>query len=483
MYYPSVQDIQDVIEEINGRYDVDATIINEGQLKSALAKPQMQIYGHELYPELHQKAAALMEEMTKVHTLSDGNKRCAMAAAEFMIKRNGAKLVLPLKTIRLSVDTAMDENGEMTEEIQQWFKVHIARNTDRLTALVMENAEEERIILSLLKQGKSREADDLLSKWMAFDSYPEHKATWYQLVKKWESRDPTIRMGDQTNEPTIWKILERAIEYDLEHPAHSDSEIHRQISDLNIMGHTLKELVQFERKINLYEKRLADTNVVKFLFGNAHRIERFGWVEEALEFYKRILKIDQTQDHAYYHIGLIYGYHLKNHQKAIEKFRKCLELNPTDPYTHHGMAIGFKNMNRNEDALKEINRAIQMKPEKPEFYYTRSMIQTELEDFDGAKESIEYALKKRPAYFEYLIILGHTLEKIGRYDEAIKAYQKAASADPESLLPVFYIASVYFILQNYNEAIKYYSTILQKEPNNLQTLISIGGACFQHRGV
>ncbi len=46
------------------------------------------LYGHELYPELYQKAATIMEVLTKSHVLSDGNKRCAMKVAELMISYN-----------------------------------------------------------------------------------------------------------------------------------------------------------------------------------------------------------------------------------------------------------------------------------------------------------------------------------------------------------------------------------------------------------
>ena len=67
-----------------------------------------------------------METITKAHVLSDGNKRTAMLVAQLMIDTNGGRLVLPLKSVRLSVDTAMDD--AMPEIIRQWFKVHTAMN-------------------------------------------------------------------------------------------------------------------------------------------------------------------------------------------------------------------------------------------------------------------------------------------------------------------------------------------------------------------
>ena len=61
MYYPSVEDVEYIVKIINKLYDMDATIINRGQLEFALEKPRMKIFGHDEYSELYQKTASLME--------------------------------------------------------------------------------------------------------------------------------------------------------------------------------------------------------------------------------------------------------------------------------------------------------------------------------------------------------------------------------------------------------------------------------------
>ena len=174
--YPNIDDVRFIVKLLNQRYNEDdIRISNEGQLKLLLEKPQMTLYGHTRYPELHQKIAVLMEGLTKGHVLGNGNKRCAMMTAQFMAQLNDAYLSLPLKAIRLSVDTAMDSDDKMTEEIQQWFKVHVTKDPNHYSILLEEQIEEIAIIDNLREQKKYKEADELLSKWMAFDGYPEHK--------------------------------------------------------------------------------------------------------------------------------------------------------------------------------------------------------------------------------------------------------------------------------------------------------------------
>ena len=95
-----------------------------------------------------------METLTKAHCLSDGNKRLAMLAAEIMAYRNGATLVHPLKSIRFSVDTAMNAEDAMRDEIQLWFKTHLARDDTELAIMLEERLGEEYTIYKLVSEGK-----------------------------------------------------------------------------------------------------------------------------------------------------------------------------------------------------------------------------------------------------------------------------------------------------------------------------------------
>ncbi|MEV5935928.1 Fic family protein [Streptomyces sp. NPDC052079] len=48
-----------------------------GLLDSALARPQSSVFGQDAYPDVWQKAAALMESLARNYALVDGNKRLA----------------------------------------------------------------------------------------------------------------------------------------------------------------------------------------------------------------------------------------------------------------------------------------------------------------------------------------------------------------------------------------------------------------------
>lgn len=63
-----------------------------GLLESALARPRTSVFGQDAYPDVWQKAAALMESLARNHGLVDGNKRIAWFAAWVFLQINGHPL-------------------------------------------------------------------------------------------------------------------------------------------------------------------------------------------------------------------------------------------------------------------------------------------------------------------------------------------------------------------------------------------------------
>ncbi len=60
-----------------------------GLLNAALARPQTIVFGHDPYPTLAAKAAALLHSLVQNHALIDGNKRLAWAATVTFCDING----------------------------------------------------------------------------------------------------------------------------------------------------------------------------------------------------------------------------------------------------------------------------------------------------------------------------------------------------------------------------------------------------------
>jgi death on curing protein len=65
-----------------------------GLLESAAARPAASAFGQDAYPDLDEKAAALLHSLARNHALIDGNKRLALAGIIAFYGLNGRRLTL-----------------------------------------------------------------------------------------------------------------------------------------------------------------------------------------------------------------------------------------------------------------------------------------------------------------------------------------------------------------------------------------------------
>jgi death on curing protein len=66
-----------------------------GLLDSAAHRPQTTVFGEDAYPDLHTKAAVLLESLTRNHALVDGYKRLGWVSVVVFYGLNGLSVVAP----------------------------------------------------------------------------------------------------------------------------------------------------------------------------------------------------------------------------------------------------------------------------------------------------------------------------------------------------------------------------------------------------
>ncbi len=94
-----------------------------GLLDSAIHRPRATFGGHDLYPDLFSKAAALGHSVISNHPFIDGNKRIGFETMRLMLRLNGYD-------IRTSDEAKFDfvidiAKGKLTEQaIADWLTQH-----------------------------------------------------------------------------------------------------------------------------------------------------------------------------------------------------------------------------------------------------------------------------------------------------------------------------------------------------------------------
>jgi len=84
-------DLDDLVDLANALLGEPPPIRDLGLLGSAAARPQTTAFGHDAYPDLLTKAAALLQSIVNNHALIDGNKRLGWLATAVFLELNGVE--------------------------------------------------------------------------------------------------------------------------------------------------------------------------------------------------------------------------------------------------------------------------------------------------------------------------------------------------------------------------------------------------------
>ncbi len=88
-------DLEDLLAAARAALRGEPRVRDWGLLEAALARPRASVYGQDAYPDLHAKAAALLQSLARNHALVDGNKRLAWVAIRLFYVFNGHDLRSP----------------------------------------------------------------------------------------------------------------------------------------------------------------------------------------------------------------------------------------------------------------------------------------------------------------------------------------------------------------------------------------------------
>jgi len=112
--YPSVEQVLDLHRRQLRLFGGAAGLRDRAMLAAAVARPQMTFGGEDLYPEIEDKAAALMHSLVTNQPFVDGNKRVGAHVWLLLLLANGVEPTFsPAELTAITLATARgDVNAE-----------------------------------------------------------------------------------------------------------------------------------------------------------------------------------------------------------------------------------------------------------------------------------------------------------------------------------------------------------------------------------
>jgi death-on-curing protein len=119
---PTLEEVLRLHEDLLADTGGTPGLRDRGALESAVAQPRA-TFAEDLYPTLHEKAAALAFGIVKNHPFVDGNKRTGHAAMEVFLVRNDHELGADVDAQEEALlDVAA--GGMTRDDFADWIEAH-----------------------------------------------------------------------------------------------------------------------------------------------------------------------------------------------------------------------------------------------------------------------------------------------------------------------------------------------------------------------
>ncbi len=165
-------------------------------------------------------------------------------------------------------------------------------------------------------------------------------------------------------------------------------------------------------------------------------------------------------------------YNQKDFSKAIQAYRKVIELDPTYVEAYNNLGILYQMMGDMDRALGAYQKSTEINPRYEKGYNNLGILLLLSGRYEEASEAFQKALAVNSNNIESHIHLGVLLKKKGQWQEAIESYQRALAIDPLHRETHYNIALLYEQLENFELAVGHYQQFIQLSSKSHPELVS-----------
>jgi tetratricopeptide (TPR) repeat protein len=160
-------------------------------------------------------------------------------------------------------------------------------------------------------------------------------------------------------------------------------------------------------------------------------LHRAGRLERASEVLEASLAVEDPENPETLNLlGGVYE-QLGQGEKALEAFRRGLEIDPTYASLNANYGTALLSLGRVDDAIAALRAALEYDPRLPEPHNALGVIAAQRDSLPLAVEHWRAAVDLDPDLFDALFNLGVALERLGRIEEAIPVLESFVARAPE----------------------------------------------------
>ena len=199
------------------------------------------------------------------------------------------------------------------------------------------------------------------------------------------------------------------------------------------------------------------------LLQQALSLHQAGRLDEAYQFYKKILRIDSKNFDALQFSAILKG-QTGNQTEALELFDQALQLNRTNAAVFTNRGLTLQKLRRFDEALESYVEAIRLNPDNPDVFNNQGIALKELKRYDEALNSYAEAIRLKPDYSDAFYNLGNALKELKRYDDALASYVEALRIKPDDAEVLNNRGMTLHKLNRFHDALESYAEAIRLKP-------------------
>ena len=280
---------------------------------------------------------------------------------------------------------------------------------------------------------------------------------WLEIAyeKEKENVDYLQKYGDilvQSDDPSCVSkgilILEKGIEFFT-----GNIEIMSSLSKGYDKQGKLKQAIQLLEKAKNNEEFCNNKSKV---FQLASYYEKAKELSKAVEFFKKVLKLDPRNIEALLHIGYIYR-SIKENVKAFKCFKQILSIEPDNFLAYFGLGRLYQSLdNHDNEAIKCFKNCLNINSESLKANLQLGIIYLKTKNYEESLKCLQTVIKLEPNNVLGLVALGNVYLEINDYEEAEKNLNLAIKLDKKNVAANAALGDVLFSQGKIAEAISRY---------------------------
>ena len=185
---------------------------------------------------------------------------------------------------------------------------------------------------------------------------------------------------------------------------------------------------------------------------------------KAIENYKKAININPNYAQAYNNLGIAF-HKINNLDEAIENYKKALKLKNNFAEALNNLGSALKDLKKYKESISYFEKSIQLKENYAEAFNGLASVYEEVRDNEKAIENYKIALKINPNFSEAYNNLGSLYSNLVMFDKSLICYEKAIEVNPNNEKAYNNLGNLLNDLGRYNDATEAYNNAIKLKPN------------------